>query len=267
MATEALRTATASGITSTPGEVMVVAAAREIRDGEVVFVGMRLPLLAFCLAKRTHAPRAVGLFESGVIRDSAPPELLYTMCDPPNLAGAAACVPMMTVMSLLQRGQVDVGFLGGAQIDRYGNLNTSCVGEPGARPLRLPGSGGAADIACLSKRVVILMTHERRRFRERVDFITSPGHGDGPGWRGDRGLRGGGPATLITTLGVFCFDPETAEVALSSYHPHVGISEIRQATDWDLRLADDVAPTPEPTAEELAVIREYDPGGFWTNIT
>src|SRR5712691_11852213 len=129
----------------TPGEIMVAAAAREIADGEVVFVGMRLPLLAFCVAKRTHAPEAIGLFEAGVIRDTASPSMLYTMCDPPNIASAAACVPMLTLMSLLQRGDVDLGFIGGAEVDRYGNLNTSYIGSYEAPTVRLPGSGGAAD--------------------------------------------------------------------------------------------------------------------------
>ncbi len=248
----------------TPAELMVVAAAREIRDGEVVFVGMRLPLLAFCVAKQTHAPDAIGLFEAGVIRDTAAPELLYTMCDPPNIASAAACVPMATVMSMLQRGDVDLGFIGGAEIDEYGNLNTTLIGPVDAPTVRLPGSGGAADIACLAGRTIVIMPHERRRLRQRVDYVTSPGYGDGPGWRQRMGLPGGGPAALITTLGVFGFDAHSGAATLLSYHPHVTLDDIQHATEWPLRVASDLHSTPPPTAEELAIIRGYDPTGFWT---
>jgi glutaconate CoA-transferase subunit B len=246
------------------GELMVVAAAREIHDEEVAFVGMRLPLLAFCIAKNMHAPHAIGLFEAGVIRDQPAPELLFTMCDPPNIAGAAGCVPMATVMGLLQHGDVHVGFVGGAEVDRYGNLNTSYIGSWTEPSVRLPGSGGAADIACLAHRLVIIMPHERRRLRLRVDYVTSPGYGDGPGWRERVGLVRGGPATLITTLGTFGFDPESCEATLLTYHPGVGLDEIERETGWPLRVAPDVHPTVEPTAEELEIIRAYDREGYWT---
>ena len=243
---------------------MVVAAAREIRDGEVAFVGMRLPLLAFCIAKRTHAPDAIGLFEAGVIRDTPSPDLLYTMCDPANVAGASACVPMATIMGLLQAGHVDVGFIGGAEIDRYGNLNTTCIGPIQRPSVRLPGSGGGADIACLARRLIVMMPHERRRFREKVDYVTSPGHGQGPGWRRDQGLVGGGPAVLITTMGVFVFPPDTCEATLCSIHPGVTLDEVQKETGWPLRVLPDLGATLLPTAEELAVVRQYDPEGFWT---
>ncbi len=248
----------------TPGEQMVVAAAREIRDGDVAFVGMRMPLLAFCVAKRTHAPRAYGLFESGIIRDEAAADMLLTMCDPPNVAGAAGCVPMSVVMSLLQRGEVDLGFIGGAEVDRYGNLNTSYIGSWFAPSVRLPGSGGAADIASLARRFVMVMQHEKRRFKQRVDYVTSPGFGNGPGWRQRVGLPGGGPSALVTTLGVFRFDIETCEATLESWHQGSSIEDIRSETGWDLRVAEHAHATPPPTEDELAIIREYDPMGFWT---
>jgi glutaconate CoA-transferase, subunit B len=252
------------GTEFTAAEVMVAAAAREIHDGEVAFVGMRLPLLAFCVAKNTHAPHAVGLFEAGVVRDTPAPELLFTMCDPPNVAGAAACVPMGAVMALLQRGDVQVGFVGGAEVDRYGNLNTSYIGSWNEPDVRLPGSGGAADIACLAERLVIIMPHERRRLRPRVDYITSPGYGDGPGWREREGLVRGGPETLITTLAVFGFDRETREATLVSHHPGVTIEDVERETGWPLRVSTDVRETPAPTADELAIIRAYDRDGYWT---
>ncbi|HEV8673115.1 MAG TPA: CoA-transferase [Methylomirabilota bacterium] len=247
----------------TPGELMVAVAAREIRDGEVVFVGMRLPLLAFCLARATHAPNAVGLFENGIVRDSPALAFLVTMSDGPNVAGALWCTEMREIMGLLQSGRVDLGFLGGAQIDRFGNLNTSYVGPPG-RQTRLPGSGGGADIAGLSRRHVVIMAHERRRFVERVDYVTSPGFGEGGDWRRRVGLPGGGPAAVITTLGLFRFDPETREMVLASTHPGVTVEEVREETGWPLACAPSVTVTPPPTGEELAVVRRFDPDGFWT---
>lgn len=246
-----------------PGELMVAVAAREIRDGELVFVGMRLPLLAFCLARSTHAPGAVGLFENGVVRDSPALAFLMTMSDGPNVTGALWCTGMREIMGLLQSGRVDLGFIGGAQVDRFGNLNTSYVGPAGAR-VRLPGSGGGADIASLARRHVIIMAHERRRFVPRVDYLTSPGFGEGGDWRERVGLPGGGPAAVITTLGVLRPDPHTRELVLASTHPGVSVAEVRARTGWDLRTAPRVDETEPPSAEELAVIRRFDPEGFWT---
>jgi glutaconate CoA-transferase subunit B len=242
---------------------MVAVAAREIRDGDLVFVGMRLPLLAFALARSTHAPGAVGLFENGVVRDRPAPEFLVTMSDGPNVTGALWCTEMREVMALLQAGRVSLGFIGGAQIDRFGNLNTSYVGAPG-RGTRLPGSGGGADIACLSRRHVVIMAHERRRFVERVDYVTSPGYGDGGDWRRRVGLPGGGPAAVITTLGVFRFDAVTREMVLATRHPGGSVEAVRAETGWSLALAPDLGETPPPSAAELAIIRRFDPDGFWT---
>ena len=248
----------------TPRELMVIAAAREIRDGELVFVGMRLPLIAFAFAKRTHAPGAVGLFENGIVRESPADATLMTMSDTPNVRGAVWSTGTLEILSLLQQGRVDLGFIGGAEIDRHGNLNTSYVGDWRRPTVRLPGSGGGADIASLARRFVVIMPQERHRFRERVDFITSPGHGDGPGWRARVGLPGGGPSAVITTLGVFRFEPDRAEMVLASYHPSQTIDTIRAATGWDLRIAATCGETPTPTPGELAIVRECDPAGHWT---
>jgi glutaconate CoA-transferase subunit B len=246
-----------------PGEIMVAQAAREIRDGERVFVGMRLPLIAFVVAKRTHAPNAVGLFELGVVRDEPAPELLYTMGDPANVAGAIWCARTVDLMGLLQRGEVHAGFIGGAEIDRHGNLNTTAIGADRTHPTtQLPGSGGGADIASLARRLIVIMPHDRRRLRERVDFITSPGYGDGPGWRERVGLPRGGPAVLITTLGVFRF--ADGEAVLASYHGGSSVDEIRAQTGWELRVAEGVRETEPPSAEVLGIVRGYDPQGFWT---
>lgn len=251
-------------------EFMVAAAARQIGDGEVVFVGMRLPLIAFVAAKQTHAPNAVGLFECGLVRDVPALELLYTMGDPPNVLGASWATRLVNVMGLLAQGGVDLGFLGAAEIDRHGNLNTSYIGpfegsfeRPFERPkVKLPGSGGAADIACLSKRFVVLMNHQKRRLVERVSYVTSPGHGSGGAWRRQVGLPGGGPAAVITTLGVLGF--EEGEMILQSVHPQVSVEDVRAETGWDLRVSPDLGETPPPTSAELEAIRAYDPQGFWT---
>ncbi|MDR7486433.1 MAG: CoA-transferase [Armatimonadota bacterium] len=245
------------------GELMVAAAAREIHDGDVVFVGMRLPLIAFQLAKLTHAPRAVGVFENGIVRLTPSSELLYTMSDPPNIVGASMCTRLTVAMSLLGRGRVDVGFIGGAEVDRFGNVNSSYIG-PRERPrVKLPGSGGACDIASLARRLLIIMAHERHRFRQAVDFVTSPGYLKGGGQRRALGLPGG-PAALITTLGVFGFDPESGEAVLRFRHLGVSLDEIRAQTGWELAVAPDLAETPPPTPEELRLIRQLDPEGFWT---
>jgi glutaconate CoA-transferase, subunit B len=234
-------------------ELMVVGAAREIRDGEVVFVGMRLPLLGFGLAKATHAPNAIGLFENGVIRDRPAEAFIYTMGDPPNIAGAVACLGLVDVMSLLQQGRVDVGFIGGAEIDPHGNLNTTRTSGSGAL-VRLPGSGGAGDIASLAQRTVLIMDHEPRRFRERVDYVTSPGH--------FAGRRRGGPATLITTLGVF--DLTRGDVRAVSLHPGVTPEDVRNATGFAVAMDEPTPITTPPTRDELSYIRHADPEGFWT---
>lgn len=250
--------------TYTPGEIMVVAAAREIRDCEVVFVGMRLPLLAFALAKRTHACDAIGLFENGVIRADPSPELLYTMGDPPNIEGALMCCRMSTVMGVMQKGEVDLGFIGGAEVDRFGNVNTSYVGDPVHPKVKLPGSGGAGDIASLSQRFVVIMEHDARRLVDRVSYVTSPGNGTGGDWRRRVGLPRGGPAAVITTLGLLRFDAETGEAYLASIHPGVDVEHVRRNTGWPLKVAAELPITPAPTADELAIIRECDPHGFWT---
>jgi glutaconate CoA-transferase subunit B len=246
-----------------PGEIMVAQAAREIRDGERVFVGMRLPLLAFVLAKRTHARSAVGLFELGIVRDEPARELLYTMGDTPNVAGAVWCARTIDLMGQLQRGEVEAGFIGGAEIDVHGNLNTTAIGADRRRPVvQLPGSGGGADIASLAHRLIVIMPHDRRRLRDKVDFVTSPGYGTGGDWRKRVGLPRGGPSVLITTLGVFRFVNGAA--VLASYHPGASVDRIRQETGWPLEVAADVRETEAPSADILRIIREYDPDGFWT---
>ena len=245
-------------------QLMVAAAARELADGEVVFVGMRLPLLGFLLAKSTHAPNALGIYELGIVRDSLAPESILTMGDLPNIYRAQWLADTADMMGLLQQGQVDVSFIGGAQVDRFGNLNTSYIGGIDSIDTRLPGSGGACDLASLGKRHIIIMSHEKRRFVPRVDYITSPGYGEGAGWRSRVGLPRGGPSTVITTLGVLRFDPDSSEMVLAATHPGVSPEDVLDNTGWPLKIAGNVTRTPEPTAEELAMLNQFDPQGFWT---
>jgi glutaconate CoA-transferase subunit B len=246
----------------TYGELMVAAAAREVSDRDLVFVGMRLPMLAFFVARRIHAANAVGLFENGLIRENPCAELLYTMADPPNLLHATQCGQMTDVMGLLQQGRVDLGFLGAAEVDRFGNLNTTW-GYRHKEMQRLPGSGGGCDIACLARRTVVLLAHERGRLCERAAHITSPGYGFGNGWRRAQGLpQDSGPSAIITTLGVLRFGSD-GEAYLASVHPGISVEEVLANTGWTLRVADELTETPPPTDSELRVMREIDPKHFW----
>ena len=255
------------GFDYTMQELMVVAGAREILDDDVVFVGMRLPLLAFQLAKDTHAPHAIGIFENGILRDRPAGDALYTMGDAPNTEGAIWTTSMMDIMALLQDGKVSLGFIGGAEVDRFGNLNTTYIREKERTQIRLPGSGGGSDIASLSKRFVIIMKHEKRRFVENVSYITSPGFGDGKGWRERNGLRGGGPCAVITTKGILRFDSETKEMILNAIHPGITVEDVVENTGWNLRCAPKVEKMKPPTRSELRIVRKYDPLGFWTSET
>ncbi len=243
-------------------ELMIVAAAREIRDGEVVFVGMRLPITAFGVARLTHAPNAVGLFESGVVRYQPADGMLYTMGDNANQQNAAWTTGLIQVMSLLQRGRVDAGFIGGAEIDRFGNINTSYIGDFNNPKTKLPGSGGAADIAALSKRTLAIMNHEKRRLVERVDYVTSPGFLDGGNTRKQAGLNGG-PAAVITDRAILRPHGDNNELHLASYHPGQTVDEIRDHTGWGLNTLPDIEETPVPTKEELTALHAIDKEGFW----
>jgi len=247
----------------TLSELMVAAAAREIRDGECVFVGMRLPMLAWSVARMVHAPGSIALFENGVIRDTPAAELLYTMGDPPNLTRALECGGMVDVMGLLQQGRVHVGFLGAAEVDRFGNLNTTW-GHRNREMQRLPGSGGGCDIACLARRTVVMLAHERGRLVERVSHVTSPGYGKGTGWRRQMGLPPAtGPSAIITTLGVLRFGND-CEAYLYSVHPGVSVEEVMANSGWPLRVAVDLVETLPPSDEELGAMRKLDPNRFWT---
>ena len=248
----------------TLSELMVASAAREITDKEIIFVGMRLPLLGFLVAKALYAPNATGIYELGLVRDDPAPASILTMGDLPNLCNATWLSDTWDMMGLLQKGCVDASFIGGAQVDRFGNLNTSYVGDYKKPGIRLPGSGGACDLACLAKRHIIIMSHRKHRFVEKVDFITSPGFGTGTDWRKREGLVRGGPEAVITDKAVLRFDKITKEMVLVSVHPGVSIDDIMASTGWDLKTVSSVYETPAPTAKELEALHRFDPDRFWT---
>jgi glutaconate CoA-transferase subunit B len=247
----------------TPAELMVTRAAKEIHDGEVVFVGTGLPMIAAMLAKRTHAPHSVIVFEAGTV-DSALLHLPASVGDSRCVYGASTCGGLFDVFALLlQRGFIDVGFLGGAQVDRYGNLNSTVIGDYVRPQVRLPGSGGAGDIACLSQRTVVIMRHEKRRFVERVDYRTSPGWIDGPGGREGAGLKRGGPVAVITNMAVMHFDDVSKEMALTSHHPGISVDDVLANTGFVLATAGAVETEP-PQDEEIRLLHEaIDPEGLF----
>ena len=244
-------------------ELMIIAASREIKDREVVFVGMRLPITAFGVAKLTHAPDAVGLFESGIARSHPVKEMLYTMADPPNQKEAAWCSGLIQVMGFLQRGRVDAGFIGGAEIDRFGNINSSYIGDWKKPQVKLPGSGGAPDIASHSRRLIAIMNHEPRRLVERVQYITSPGNLGGKDDRKKRGLTQGGDVALITDMAVLRSTRSERELELETVHPGHDLDEVINKTGWILKAPNDLKTTQPPLPEEIAALHKIDTDGFW----
>jgi glutaconate CoA-transferase subunit B len=243
----------------TADEMMTVAAARALRDRAVCFVGIGLPSTAANLARRTHAPRLVLIYESGTL--GAKPEHLPLSIGDGILADTAdSVISVPEVFNYwLQPGRVDVGFLGAAQIDRYGNINTTVIGGDYRRPeVRLPGAGGAPEIAASCREVIVVVRQSRRTFVERVAFRTSVGYGSGPGDRERLGLRGSGPRTVITDLGVLEPDPDTCELTLTALHPGATVQRARAATGWPLAVAPQVRRTPGPSEQELAMLRQLE---------
>jgi glutaconate CoA-transferase, subunit B len=238
----------------TADEMMTVVAARELVDGEACFVGIGLPSLAANLARRTHAPALVLLYESGTIgaKPSRPP---LSIGDGELAETATAVVSVPEIFSYwLQAGRIDVGFLGAAQIDRFANINTTVIGDYDSPTVRLPGAGGAPEIASSARRVVVVLRQTRRSFVNRVDFVTSVGHLDGPHARERLGLPGAGPVVVITDLGVLKPDPATRELVLTSVHGGVDPDDVRSSTGWSLQVSDDLTTTAPPTGLELAAL-------------
>jgi glutaconate CoA-transferase, subunit B len=239
----------------TADEMMSVAAARALRDGQACFVGIGLPSTAANLARRLHAPRLVLVYESGTI-DTRPGQLPLSIGDGILADSALTVVSVPEIFNYwLQPGRIDVGFLSGAQIDRLGNINTTVIGDYDEPVVRLPGSGGAPEIASSCREVIVVMRHRLRAFVEQVDFVTSVGYGTGPGDRELLGLPGAGPVRVITDLGVLEPDPETAELVLTALHPGVTVERARAETGWPLQVATDLVITAAPSTTELETLR------------
>jgi glutaconate CoA-transferase subunit B len=244
-------------------ELMAVCGSKQINNGDVVFIGTGLPLIAAMLAKKTHAPGAKIVYEAGFI-DSNAKEIALSIADSRLGYRASGAIGLIETLGLmLQGGHVDLGFVGAAQIDEYGNINTTYIGSFEKPTTRLPGSGGGNDIVSSAKRVVIIMTHEKRKMVKRLDYLTSPGFLGGPGAREKAGLRGGGPSLVVTNLCQMDFDPETKRMRLATVHPGVSVQQVLENTSFDLIIPKDVPTTELPTYEELVLLREIDPHGIY----
>jgi glutaconate CoA-transferase, subunit B len=248
----------------TTAELLAVMASRALTDGLIVFAGVGTPLLAATLAQRLHAPGLTILFEGGVIGPFiVPGELPPSTNEQRCTRRANMVLPITDVLLLLQRGYVDLGFLGGAQIDQYGNINSSFIGDPDRPTTRLPGTGGGNDIASLSH-VMVVMKHEKRRFVEKVEFITSPGYLAGGTSRRDAGLLAGGPELIVTDLAELSFHPDSKRMQIQALHPGVTVEQVQANTGFALAPARDLRVTEPPTGRELQVLRELDPQRLYT---
>ena len=242
----------------TADEMMTIAAARRLANGAVCFVGIGLPSAAANVARLTHAPEVVLIYESGPI-GCRPSVLPLSIGDGELSETADAVVSIPEMFSYwLQGGRIDVGFLGAAQIDRYANINTTVIGDYDRPSVRLPGAGGAPEIAASSKEVLITLRQTARAFVERLDFVTSLGHVTGGSSRAKMNLPGQGPVAVITDLGILTPDPVTRELTLTSVHPGVTVDKVVKSTGWPLKVAAEVATTPPPTEIELQVLRELN---------
>jgi glutaconate CoA-transferase subunit B len=252
-------TAVGNATSWTPTEMMTVAAARALPDDATCLVGIGIPSLAANLARRVHAPGLVLIYESGTI-GAKPNYLPLSIGDGVLAQTADAVVSLVEIFNYwLQPGRIDIGFLGAAQIDRFANINTTVVGRSYRNPeVRLPGAGGAPEIAASCREVVVVMRHTREKLVERVDFVTSVGFGSGPDDRRRLGLLGGGPTTVITDLGILEPDSATCELMLTRLHPGVTLEQATRATGWDLRSSPALDRTVPPTAEELSVLRKFE---------
>ncbi|HEX6513646.1 MAG TPA: CoA-transferase [Chloroflexota bacterium] len=253
-------------ISYSTSELMVVAGARELRDGEVVVVGLGIPLLAAALAQRTHAPTLKALNELGVA-DPRPVEQGVGNADARLWFGAAFFGSFIDIMgTCLHRGVVDVGFLGALEVDQYGNSNTTEILNPDGSVRRFNGSGGANDMASNARRTIIIARHEKRKLVERVSHLTSPGFLAGGRSREEAGLPGGGPSRVLTDKAVLGFDDTTRRIKLLSIHPGVSHQELRDSTGFDLQIPSDCPTTPEPTPDQIRLIREeLDPHRMYTS--
>ena len=241
----------------TSDEMMTIAAARSLRGGMTCFVGIGLPSEAANLARATHAPDLVLIYESGTI-GAKPGEVPLSIGDGVLAETADSVVSVPEIFNYwLQPGRIDVGFLGAAQLDKYGNINTTMIGPSYTQPaVRLPGAGGAPEIAAACRQVVVVLRQSRRTFAGRLDFVTSVGFGAGAGDRRRLGLPGGGPRLVITDLGVLRPDPDTGELTLTGIYPGVTLSRVRENTGWDLKVSAGLSEIAPPSPAELAALRD-----------
>jgi glutaconate CoA-transferase subunit B len=245
-----------------PTEMMAVIAARTLEDGKSVFVGTGLPMIAAMLAQRTHAPKLLIVFEAGGIGPRVP-TLPISVGDSRTFYQAVAASSMHEVMSLSQAGYLDYGFLGAAAIDRYGNINTTVIGDYAAPKVRLPGSGGANDVGSFCWQTIVIMRQEKRRFAHKVDFLTTPGYLTGPGAREAAGLpAGSGPYRVITQLGVYGFEEASKLMQLLAVHPGITVEQVQAESEFEILLAPQIATSVPPTPEERALLHEIDPMGM-----
>ena len=251
-------------VTST--ELMVIVAARELRDKESVLVGVGIPNLAANLAKKLQAPNLNMVYESGAV-GSNPTRMPLSIGDPCLVTGAKSICSMYEQFAYyLQGGRIDVGFLGGAQIDKWGNINSTVIGQYKTPKVRLPGSGGACDIASNVKKIIVITPHEKRRFVEKVDFLTSPGFvGGKQNWKQLK-LQGGGPYAVITNLCTMKFDENTGEMTLVSLHPGVTVEKVQENTPWKMKVSETLEQTPPPTEKEITVLRSLDPKRMYLGL-
>src|SRR5215211_6896702 len=240
----------------TAEETMTIAAAREVRDRQVLLVGVGPPNAAANLARRLHAPDCVLVYESGAI-EAKPVRLPLSIGDDDLAETAAELVSVPEMFNYwVGAGRIDVGFLGAAQIDRFGNINTTVIGPYEDPKVRLPGAGGAPEIAAASREVVVIVRQSKRSFVEKLDFVTSIGHGDGRRTREKLNFSGAGPTVVITDLGVLRPSPEDRELELVAIHPGVEVEQVREATGWPLRVHEDLQTTDPPSERELETLRE-----------
>ena len=247
-------------------EMMVISGSREIKDGELVCTGTFWPLLAVCHAKKCHAPNIITIFEAGIIRDLPTIRIPLLSTDTAVMLDALWMGDCFDTLGMvLHAGQDQISFLSAASIDKFGNINTTCIGDYDNPDFRLAGSGGANDFGTFAKRLIILIEHDKRRFQEKVDYITTPGYLQGGRSREEAGMRAGtGPEAVISTMGIFRFDQTTKEMYLAGYFPGRSINEIKENVQWDLKIANDIFKVPPPTEEELHVLRkEVDPKGMF----
>jgi glutaconate CoA-transferase subunit B len=250
----------------TKNELMIAASARTLAGERNCFVGVGLPNIVCNLAQRTVAPELQLVYEAGVF-GARPARLPLSIGDPTLVSGSTAVTSMFELFAFyLQAGLIDAAFLGGAQIDRFGNLNTTVIGEYGTPKVRLPGSGGACEIAIHARKILVIMRQATRSFVERLDFRTSPGHSGDPARDRARGWFGSGPTSVVTDLATFGFDEMTGEMSLLTVHPGISIDDVRANMGWAPRLAGSVGETPPPSEEELRIIRsDLDPEGVYTS--